>query len=451
MNYKAFILLPLIASLAACGGNDSTATRANTGTVSLVVTDNLTLAYSEVWVNIRSIAAIDANGQSVILYEDLTGQTHNLSQLVNVGSLVDTQSVAPGTYTSFKVTLANAITLVDQVGMVTNATFDQSSHATYTIRVPGGLTVDANQNVTLALDFNLERFTYNAITNRVTPDIVQKDHRKLHQIMAKTKGQIDTVVSPTQFILTPASGGAKITVNLHSSATVINHRTGVATTDTSGLESGMLVKVTGSYDVATLTITAAAVVIKESSAAVRDEIEGKVIFFDGATLTVDVEEGSFTPDSNTMNIINFETAKFSRGTLSMLSVGQQVEIKGVVVDGYFSAAIIEIEGARRSTGHHSEHANSYAELKGQISAVNGSDLTITVSKSEHVNGVSNGSSVIINTSNSLIRKGDDSCLVVGAKIEVKGAMNDSVAMDASLIKIKTGCAGDDDRESSDDD
>ena len=451
MNYKALVLLPLIASLAACGGNNSVTTGANTGTVSLVVTDNLALVYTEVWVNIRSITATDTNGQSVTLYEDLTGQTHNLSQLVNVGSLVDTQAVAPGTYTSFKVTLANTITLVDQAGVVTHATFDQSSHETSTIRVPGGLTVDANQNVTLALDFNLERFTYNAITNRVTPVIVQKDHRKLHQIMAKAKGQVDSVVSPTQFILAPASGGARITVNLHSRATVTNHRTGVVTTDTSGLEPGMLVKVAGSYDVATLTITAAAVIVKENSAAVRDEIEGNVTFFDGTRLIVDVEEASFTPGSNTMNIINFETAKFSRGTLALLSVGQRVEIKGMVVDGDFSAAIIEIEGARRNTGHHSEYSDSYAELKGRISAVNGTDLIITVSKSEHINGVSSGSAVIINTSNSLISKGNSSCLVVGAKVEVKGAMNDSVAMDASLIKIKTGCAGDNDHYESDDD
>ncbi len=156
--------------MVACGGSDvttSSATSTGTGTVSLLVTDNLTQSYSEVWVNIKSITATDANNQSVTLYQDATGQTHNLSQLANVGALVDTQSVVPGTYTSFQITLTNSITLMDLSGVVTNATFDQSGNPTYTMTVPGNLTVDANQLATLALDFNLQQFTYDAVTNTV--------------------------------------------------------------------------------------------------------------------------------------------------------------------------------------------------------------------------------------------------------------------------------------------
>lgn len=451
MKNRAFILLPLIASLVACGGDGVTTNGAasSTGTVSLLVTDNLTLSYSEVWVNIRSITATNANNQSVTLYQDATGQTHNLSQLANIGALVDTQSVAPGTYTSFQITLANSITLTDLNGIVTHATFDQSGNPAYVMTVPGGLTINANQATTLALDFNLQQFTYNAATNTVTPVVIQKDHRTLHQTIATTRGQVQTVVSPTQFILTPATGGANITVNLHSSVMVISSSTGAVTTDTTALQAGMSVKVAGSYDANTLTITAASVLINDGALVIRDEIEGIVTFFDGATLTVDVKEASFTPDSNTINVTNFDIAKFSRGTLALLGVGQKVEIKGSRENDNFSAAIIEIEGGSRNSGNN-HHVDDYAELKGRITVVDGVNLTIAVSKYEHVNGVSNGSLVMINSANSWISKGDSSCLVVGAQIEVKGAMSDAATLDATIIEIKSDCAKDGNTETQED-
>lgn len=444
MKNKVLILLPLIASLAACGGGNSSATSGltSTGTVSLLVTDDLTQSYSEVWVNIQSITATDANNQTVTLYQDATGQTHNLSQLANVGALVDAQSVAAGTYTSFQITLANSVKLVDLGGAITNASFDQSGNSAYTMTVPGNLTVDANQLATLVFDFNLQQFIYDAGTNTVTPAVAQTDPGTLSQTVATTPGQVQSVVSPTQFILAPATGGANIIVNLHSNATVINASSGAVTTDTSALQPGMPVRISGSYDSTTLTITAASVLIKNSDVIVRDQIEGVVTQFDGATLTVDVREASFTPDSNTLNIINFATASFSRGNLALLATGQKVEIKGALdSNGDFSAALIEIEGAIRNSSTERSHSytDRYVELKGEISAVNGAMLTLTVSKSEHVTGISNGSSVTINSGNSWISEGNSSCLVAGAQIEVKGAMSDAVTMDASMIEIEGGC------------
>lgn len=452
MNKKLFILLPLVASLVACGGGDGTTGSAgNTGTVSLLVTDNLTLTYSEVWVNIQAITATDANNQTVTLYQDSTGQTHNLSQLANVGALVNAQNIPAGTYTSFQITMANSITLVDTGGVVTNATFDTTGNATYTMTVTGNLTVDANQMTTLALDFNLQQFTYDVATNTVNPVVVQKDPNTLNQTVATTPGTVQSVVSPTQFILTPATGGANITVNLHTNATVTSTKTGAVTTDTTALQPGMSLKVTGSYDANTMTIAANSVLINDAAVIIRDEIEGIVTLFDGNTLTVDVKEASFAPDGNTINVTNFDVAKFSRGSLALLAVGQKVEVKGSRENnGDFSAAIIEIEGAARSSDDMSGYSDSYAELEGQISAVTNGSLTITVSGFEHVTGVSNGSSVTINSSNSWISKGDSSCLVVGALIEAKGAMSDSANMDASVIEVESGCGGGSSSESGDD-
>ena len=58
MKTKFLFLIPLFALLAACG---SGSTGNGDGTVSLLVTDNLTLDYSEVWVNLQSVTATDSN------------------------------------------------------------------------------------------------------------------------------------------------------------------------------------------------------------------------------------------------------------------------------------------------------------------------------------------------------------------------------------------------------
>lgn len=37
---------------------------------------------------------------------------------------------------------------------------------------------------------------------------------------------------------------------------------------------------------------------------IRHEIEGRVVFFDGSTLTVDVKEASFAPSANNVTVAN---------------------------------------------------------------------------------------------------------------------------------------------------
>lgn len=68
MNSKFLLILPLIGTLSACGGiTAESLTGSNDGTVSVLITDNLTLDYSEVWINVQSITATDSNGQTVTL------------------------------------------------------------------------------------------------------------------------------------------------------------------------------------------------------------------------------------------------------------------------------------------------------------------------------------------------------------------------------------------------
>lgn len=447
MNTKAFVLLPLIASLAACGGGDGTAP-GSSGTVSLMVTDNLTQDYSEVWVNIKSITAADASNQSVTLYEDATGQAVNLSQLVNVGALVNTQAVPAGSYTSFQITLGNAIDLVDQGGTITHAAFDPAKGVdqTFTISVTGALTVDANQATTLVLDFDLAQFTYNASTNTVTPVVVQKDPNTLNQVTSTVYGEIERIISATEFVIDPKGDGRNLTVKLHSSAAVTNAATGAVTADTSGLRSDMYVSVSGTYDAATLTITASSVtsVMKgSSSVGVYHEVEGTISAINGTVVTIDVHEANFMPGANSLTI-DVANAAFSHGTLTALAVGQKIEIKGGWDGTGFTAAVVEIDGCSRNGDDDSDrYDDEYAEIEGRITAIADGVVTVTVLKHENVEvpGFSASNPLMIDSSNSWFEDGTAACLVVGGKIEAKGGMTAVDAMSANVIEIESGCGG----------
>ncbi len=455
MNTRPFILIPLVTALVACGGgNDSPSTASNEGTVSVLITDNLTLDYAEVWVNVQSISATDASGQSVTLYQDAVGQTHNLSQLVNIGALVDAQSVTPGTYTTFDIVLANDIKLVNLAGDVINANFDQSGSPSFAMTVPGSLVIDANQTSTLALDFDLAQFTYDATTKTVAPVVVQKDATALNQTVVTTQGQVQTVNSASQFVMTPATGGTDITVDLHTTATVTDAATGTVGTDTAGLAPGSSVSVSGVYDANTLTITASGVQVDSNVISIRHEIEGLVISFDGSTLVMDVKEASFAPSTNNVSV-DISNAVFSKGSLAMVAAGQKVEVKGLWDGSSFSAAVVEIEGAQRNTTESRNYDDEYAEVKGTINSVVGDEINLTVTKYEHVSGISLGDVLTINSANSWFKQGDSRCLAANAQIEVKGAFTTTSTLDASVIEFESDCGGyhsdsDDDHDDDDD-
>ena len=115
--------------------------------------------------------------------------------------------------------------------------------------------------------------------------------------------------------------------------------------------------------------------------------------------------------------------------------------------------MVEIEGYsdNRSDDDDDNYVDDYAELEGQISAVNNNALTITVREREHVSNVNIGDSITIDSSNSWIEHGNSSCLIVGTVIEAKGPMSDSSTMSANTIEIESGCGINMSSNSDDDD
>ncbi len=448
MNIKLLFIIPVFSSLVACGGGGTSLD--SDGTVSLLVTDNLTLDYSEVWVNIQSVSATDNNGQTVVLYEDASGQTYNLSQLANIGALVDAQAIAAGNYVSFDLVMANDIALVDQSGAITNANFDQSGNANYSLSVNGALQVDANQATALALDFDLQQFTYDAASNTVNPVVVQKDPSTLDQTISTIFGEVESITNSTQFVLDPVGDGRHLNVTLHNSASVINAATGEVRSDTSGMSVNMRVSVSGNYDASTLTITAPRVDIGNSAISLTHEIEGTIESVNGGVLSIDIHEANFMPSANSISV-DVSNAAFSHGALNQLANGQEVEIKGSWDGTSFSPAVVEIEGySSNGDDDSSNHVDDYAEIEGEITAVNNNQLTIRVHEREHVSGINVGDSVTIDSGNSWIEHGNSSCLIVGTVIEAKGPMSDVSTMIANKIEIESGC-GSSSSDSDDDD
>lgn len=339
---------------------------------------------------------------------------------------------------------------MDQTGTVIKASFDQSGNPSFSQTVTGTLSVAADQTTTLALDFDLQQFTYESASNTVTPVIVQTDPVMFDQTISTLYGKVKSITSSSEFIFDPQGDGRDLTIKLHNTATATNTATGEVLSDTSGLSVNTSIRVSGSYDATTLTVTASDIQIENGAVSIRHAVEGTIVSVDGGILNIDVHEASFIPDTNTMNL-DISNTTFSRGDLSQLSAGQKVEIKGSWDNSNFTPAVVEIEGYSSNSNQSSEsYVDDDAEIKGEITAVNNAELTLTVQKAEHVSGIATGDSIIIDSSNSWIKHGDSSCLVVGTIIEAKGGITNALSMDSNTIEIESGCGDNSGNNDSDD-
>ncbi|MEY2838000.1 MAG: hypothetical protein RJB60_299, partial [Pseudomonadota bacterium] len=108
------IALPLsaaaIATLVACGGGGGGTASSSNGTavaMSTYITDAVSDDYSQVWVGVLKITAVDSTGAEVTLFSADTPQVYNLSSLDSVGQLMAAATIPSGTYRAVKVTLAD--------------------------------------------------------------------------------------------------------------------------------------------------------------------------------------------------------------------------------------------------------------------------------------------------------------------------------------------------------
>jgi len=441
-------LIALTVLLAACGGGSGSSNATN-GNVSLYVTDNLTQDYTEVWVTLHSVTTTDSNGQTVTLFADTTstGVVQNLRELAGVGSLLNTQSLAAGTYTNFTVTLDNQIKLVDAGGVITTATFNTTGNAQYTLTVTGAMTIAAGQNTAVALDFDLANFTYDAATNTVTAVVTYQDQtqtQNLTRTFAEMEGHVVSIADATHFVMSPKHDGENVNVTLHEGVVIYKEHASTTGTDTSALQVNDKVEVYGNYDAATLTIEAVRIKVEdENDSEHMQSAEGTVVSFDGTNLVMNIHEADFMPGADTLTV-DITNAFFARGDSSMLSAGVRVEIEGTwdASGMVFTVAKVEIEGAPRDDHMDDVHDDMYAEVHGTIDAIDGNLITVTVTKAEDAD-VMAGDTLTIDTTGAWFKEGDAACLTVGGSLEAKGSI-DAGTMTTQVIEASCGNGDDDD-------
>lgn len=449
------LLLPAMISVAlfGCGGGSGTTdtSAATAASVSLYVTDNLTLDYSEVWVTLYKVTTTDAAGQPVTLFDDPAGQVQNLRTLVGVGALLDSTQLPDGTYTGFIVTVGNAIDLVNTSGLI-SAQFDSSATAapTFDIAVDGSLTVTAGQNTAAAIDFDLAQFTYDAASNQVSPVLVYQDPTqtdKLVRTYAEVEGTVLSISNGTQFEMTLESGG-NVTVNLHSSAVVYNEADNSTRTDTRAMRVGGKVEVYGNFDDTTLALEAVDIKLDDGdeSTAKLQEIEGRIESITGTLVTLNISDADFMPGTDSLS---FDTSAvtFTKGSADLLATGMEIQVKGDwdANSSSFIAKVLEIEGAPRSG--EAALAGEFAEISGTLAVdpTNG-NFSLTVADFEHAGNVAIGDVLAVDFSNTWFKEGNIGCLLNGANLDLTGSV-ESGTLTVSIADTEDGCGLTDTQES----
>ncbi|NOY73118.1 MAG: DUF4382 domain-containing protein [Gammaproteobacteria bacterium] len=465
MKLKHFTLIPIIAALVSCGGgdnnNDTLPTKQNTPStqktapLSILVTDNLSAEYSEVWVTLFEVTAKNGSGEKIKLYENKQGNTFNLRQLFGIGSLLNLKNISLGEYSDIEVDVDNQITLIKSDGTTTVAGFSPDK-LRVSLSLPGRINIDSTQASSLLIDFDLSQFTYDPSTNLVTAVVKQKDINQLEHIKAEIKGIVTKIDSTDSFRINLEEGKTELVVKLHKNGIVTKDDSTLNTMDTSLLQIGQKVKIRGNYDTQNQRVYARYVRVdsdNDTLSGKRSSVEGIVKFFDGSLLELDIKEADFMPAGDILQIANLSNAFFHRGSLSMLSAGQYVEIYGLWDGTTFTASKVSIEGALESNRNSSEFDDSYIEIEGRYT-VNGSETSIMTTNVENTQLIVVGEKVFLDLSQAWFEHGSSSCLVDGAIIEVKGAIAQNIFM-VNTIEIENGCAlpfqSDSDRDDRDSD
>ncbi len=452
MATKLYYLAALAATLTACGGGDDssndftpTPNAATTpAALSVFITDDISTQYRKVWVSVTQVTAVDSGGAEQTLYQDAAGKVFNLPELDAVGALLNTAPLAAGDYQSLNITVANTVELVNSNGLTMTARFNDAG-TPQVINVTADFTVTDGQSSAIALDFDLKQFNYDATTGIVSPVIVFQNEtqvKELERRYAKLEGAVSAITDASHFTLRSTARAPLITVTLAPNVTVVNELTRIIAADTSALAVDDRVDVYGNYDSSTLTLSAVSIRIDNDSSnnlTARDKAEGMVTSYDGSTLVLDVREANFIPGNNTLNVVNVSNALFTKGNLVTLQAGMQVEIRGHWDGSLLNAKIVEIEGAAPATGL-GAGAEDYAEVQGLITAHEGDILTLQVMKTERAN-IAIGSSLSVDIANAWLKTGSDACLIDGAYVEIKGAMNNAGndGFIGRTIEIEGGC------------
>jgi hypothetical protein len=449
-----------LALLSACGGGEPPAPQAARPamvTVQTYLTDNLTLAYSKVWVSIRRITALDGAGAEVVLLDASAAPVAvNLASLAAVGQFVSTVTIPAGIYRQVTVTMDNAVQLVSKDGSTTTNAKFAATGTEFVLRVRE-IELDASSGTQFVFDFDLEKFTYDPATGLVTPSVrlprPAEAFQKFVRQFAEAKGVVKSVDTAAQTITVddPRLGAA--TVVKLATGGVVAGPSGAALT-LADIKVGDRIEAKGvvtpgATTSAPVTVTTLVVELKSASgstppmAAGGAKGEGKVVSVQGSLVTVAIEEANFLPGSNTV-VVDVASARFSHGQASDLAAGVKIEFSGTVSGTGASARLVatrvQVEGAASPPEREKMPLATFAALEGKVSAV-GADgrFVVQVEKLRGPGATAGTTSLTVDPKTAIYVRGNASCLAAGREVDVLGTVNAGVLL-AKLISIE-GCAG----------
>ena len=141
---------------------------------SVFVTGEDSDTFSTVWVEIESVILINEDGREPVLFESDLGEIFNITALTDIGTLLSTNNIPAGDYTTVEVSLSSDLTLVEIDGTLINGVLStDGSSAVYSI--PCSFTVEPDQPTALVVSFDLSQFEFSPDSDLVIPAITCTD------------------------------------------------------------------------------------------------------------------------------------------------------------------------------------------------------------------------------------------------------------------------------------
>lgn len=445
---KLFGFVAAIAILAGCGGGGGTALSGR-APMTTYITDSVNDDFSQVWVNIRKIEAVD-DGVSTVLFEDSVGRTMDLKTLRDASgaryACVNSSDVPTGTYESVVVTLDKSLTLVPK-GSTTPQTKDfASAHdiagqpTRSRIVLPlGSLNVLGKTN--MIVDFDLATWTVgaddkvSATLRRGGGEGVEDRNRHNHEDYG---GRISALAGTSpNFTFTLLRGnGRNFDVQVNAQTNIFNENGA----SNPVLANAQHVEVHGAF-VGGILIASRIKIENETGTEDPHKLKGPGTL-EGNTIKVQVRMAfGFTPDATTYTIIENASTKYLSNAGGILTRDQfladmagatEIEVEGTAgAGGQFTARKLKLE----NEDHHE------AEIKGPIMAITPGGLTMTAQFWEGAS-LTAGQAITVNTASATMYKLGNSTVDratffagvgVGTIVEAKGTLTGTTL---SAIRLK---------------
>lgn len=464
------ILLGVGVSLSSCGGDSSdgytqlpatpnpsptaTATPTASTTAFIYLTDGFDTQYDAVWITVGKIVAWNGSSETVLADYSAAPLSVNLPTLKR-GGLLATKASIPLDTVEIRVYVDGQARLVGLDGVTQTVSLARVGSG----YLPIGISGLSQSTTSLALDFDLPNFTLvNGTLQPSTRLATQSDVDAWTSRHGEIKGTVSALSSTS---MTVTSGNQSYTISL-GDFTSYRSRASASWTPTVGQKVEVNVTIGGNS--AQPTFQALSVhsedLFDRSGDNDTPEVKGQIVAINGNSIRITVEEAEDIKLAGTVDVL-IDGAHFTRGAASLLAIGQRIEAHLISTQsGGWQAITMEIEGARKTeylssgivNGQTASYDDSdiedryeagqgYAEVKGRIDSVSGTQVTLTLFKVERAGTLQVGSATTFDLASTIFTDGSLSCLRTGPALEIKGYLGADGSFIPSFAELDGPCGG----------